>query len=71
MPLLPSSEIKHRFQHHPPSPEKIEQHKSVREICEDLAHHINEFIPPGREQATALTKVEEVMFWANAGIARS
>jgi len=29
-----------------------------------------EEVPDGRERSVAMTKLEEVMFWANAGIAR-
>lgn len=30
-----------------------------------------ELVPDGREKATAITKLEEFMMWANAGIARA
>lgn len=71
MAITQSSEIKHRFNYHPPTAEKVLEHSTLREVCEELAHHINEFLPDGREKAVALTKVEEVMFWGNAAIARS
>ena len=32
---------------------------------------IAELTPPSREQSVALTKLDEVTFWANAGIARN
>ncbi|MER7726403.1 hypothetical protein [Streptomyces sp. NPDC096323] len=43
----------------------------MRQACRHLADQINEQVPAGREQALALTKVEEAMFWANAAIARA
>lgn len=43
----------------------------IRSSCSNLAIFIAQEVPPGREQALALTKLEEVMFWANAGIART
>lgn len=65
------SEISRRFDHHPPpSQDVIHQHELVRGEVRRLAHFINRTIPEGREQALALTKLEEVMFHANAGIAR-
>ena len=35
-----------------------------------FADLILSLVPEGREQSVAFTKLEEVMFWANAGIAR-
>jgi hypothetical protein len=35
-----------------------------------LADALNESLPEGREKAVVMTKLEEVMFWANAAVAR-
>ncbi len=35
------------------------------------ARGIRDYVPPGREQALALTKLEEAMMWAIAGIERA
>jgi hypothetical protein len=32
---------------------------------------IEEFVPSGREQSLALTKLEEMSMWTKAGIARN
>lgn len=65
-------DIDNRFDFHPATTaEKRGEHGSVRAACKELAEFIVDRVPAGREQAVALTKVEEAMFWANAGIARA
>jgi hypothetical protein len=65
-------DIAHRFAFHAATTEqKRDAHTSVRESCRRLADELNERLPEGREKALAVTKLEEVMFWANAAIARA
>lgn len=59
-----------RFDFHPASPERQRKHQRVREGCKVLAEFLTKNVPAGRERSLAFTKLEEVMFWANAGIAR-
>lgn len=42
----------------------------LRGHCLAMAERLARLVPPGRELATALTKLEEVMFHGVAGIAR-
>lgn len=64
--------VDHDFAFHPATTdEKRNAHTSVREHCKELAHYIVDNVPMGREQSIALTKLEEVMHWCNAGIAKS
>lgn len=42
----------------------------IRGKCFELAELIEQVVPEGREKSLALTKTEEAMFWANAGISR-
>ena len=60
-----------RFGYHPPievgATERIE---AVRGICEQAAREISELMPANREHALAMTKLEEAMFWAVAGVVR-
>lgn len=64
-------EISNRFDYHPPStPEVGAMHAEARAACEQLARHVLATTIPCREQSTALTKIEETMFWLNAAIAR-
>lgn len=64
-------DIDNRFAFHPATTdEKKNAHTSVRENCRLLAHFINNSLPDGREKSLAITGLEEVMFWGNAGLAR-
>jgi len=66
------ADIQNRFTYHPPAtPTRADQHRGMREACESFAHFLNSQVPEGREKSLAMTKLEEVMFWANAGLARS
>lgn len=68
---METNDIESRFNHPAPSPERVKVHESVRASARTLAHHWNGQLPEGREKSTAMTKLEEAMFWANAAIARS
>lgn len=68
---METTELNNRFVYHPPTPEKKTKHEDIRVRCEELAHAINALLPEGREKSLAITKLEEVMFWSNAGIARN
>ena len=63
--------IRNDFAYHvPPDASSAREHDMVREKCRDLALALEHLVPGGREQAIMLTKLEEVMHWANAGIAK-
>lgn len=69
---MSAEDIDHRFAFHPATTaEKVMAHGSVREDCRQLGQLLDEQLPDGREKALAITKFEEVMFWANAAIARN
>jgi hypothetical protein len=68
---MDSKELAHRFAYHPPKNDEIKhQHEGVRETLGMLAGQINEVLPDCREKSLAITELELVMFWCNAGIAR-
>lgn len=70
-PVMSDEDLENRFSFHPTNSSlKQEAHQSVREEALEFAKFIRNVVPPGREQALAITNLEEVMFWANAGIAR-
>lgn len=59
------------FKYHPPTGDNAEKFIQMRRLAHGLARQIVELCPDGRERATALSKLEESLFWANAGIARA
>ena len=68
---MPNPALEHRFKHHaPPNEDVIAAHATVRSVLLNAAMCVCELVPDGREQSTLVTKLEEAMFWANAGIAR-
>lgn len=66
------AELRRRFTYHAPRPElgQLERYARLRDETHALALRITELTPPGREQALALTHLEQAVMWANAAIAR-
>jgi hypothetical protein len=67
-----NAQIEHNFKYHPPVGNAADAHASVRKFLKEAAQLIDTVLPPnaGREKALAITKCEEAMMWACAGIAR-
>jgi hypothetical protein len=64
------ADLQNRFSYHAPDEFKIQRHTRIRSDAYKLALQIVENCPESREQSLALTKLEEVVMWANAAIAR-
>jgi hypothetical protein len=63
--------IDNAFTYHAPKPGQPEIYVRIRDQAKDLAYLIDDLVPDSREKSSALTKLEEAVFWANAGIARN
>jgi hypothetical protein len=62
--------IESDFTYHAPKGNQPEIYKTLRDTAKDLAILIANKCPDSRERSLALTKLEESIMWANAGIAR-
>lgn len=65
------TDIDNRFTYHSPDNDAGMKHSTVRNACKDMADLLNSVLPEGREKSLAITKLEEVMMWSNAAIARA
>jgi len=59
------------FTHHPPNQDQVERYQVIRSEAEALAGQLMVLCLPSRELSLAQTKLEEVVMWANAAIARN
>lgn len=68
---MDANDLANRFAFHAATTEeKRNAHTSVRENCKVLADFLNDKLPEGREKSLAITRLEEVMMWGNAALAR-
>ncbi|KIX13793.1 Acb2/Tad1 domain-containing protein [Dethiosulfatarculus sandiegensis] len=63
-------ELMNRFTYHAPKEGQPEKYEAMRAEALKLAELVNDSCPESREKSLALTKLDEVVFWANAAIAR-
>lgn len=69
--MLDSKDLANRFTYHPPVEEDIKKYELIRGVALSFSTVLNDLVPDGREKALAITHLEEVVFWSNAGIARN
>lgn len=63
-------DLENRFSYHPVTLETGPKYEAVRNECKELAYKLTALCPPSRELSLALTHLEDVMYSANAAIAR-
>lgn len=67
---LSIEELLTRFTYHNPVGGQPETYRAIRRRGLDFAAYLAATCPPSRELSLAITKLEEVVMWANASIAR-
>lgn len=63
--------LSNRYSYHAPKGDQVERYARIRAACLALARQIALDTPVSREQSTAFTALDTVMFNANAAIARN
>lgn len=64
-------DLSKRFSYHSPKDDQPPRYTQIRAKAHDLALYLVLNTPKSREQSTALTKLDEVVMFANAAIARN
>lgn len=59
------------FTYHPPKETQPPRYEEIRAKAKEFAEMLLLDCPRSRELSLALTKLDEVVFWANASIARN
>lgn len=57
--------------HHTPIGDQGERYDEIRRLAREYSRQLNELCPPSRELSIAQTRLEDVVFYANAAIARN
>lgn len=64
-------DLDRRFDYHAPDADRVGRHERVRAACKEFAEVLVDEVPVSRERDQALDKLEQALFYANAGIARN
>jgi hypothetical protein len=67
---MEKTELKNRFTYHAPKDDQPEKYETIRAEAHQYARSLILMCPDSRELTKAITHLEEVVFWANAAIAR-
>ncbi|MFH8771996.1 hypothetical protein [Streptomyces sp. NPDC017958] len=68
---MDAADIIRRFTFHPAdTDERRQAHEDIRSACLQLALMLHNELPVGAEKQSAMFRLEEVMFWATAAVAR-
>lgn len=62
--------IENDFTYHPPKNDEPEKYEQIRAKAKEYAELLVDLCPMGRELSLSLTNLDQVVFWANASIAR-
>ena len=69
--VIENPTIENNFSYHPPKEGQPEIYELIRSKGKELAYLLESTVPNSREKSLAMTKLEESIFWANAGVARN
>jgi hypothetical protein len=65
-----TAQVERNFTSYPVGDEQDKAMQDIREGCRVLGMLLDVKCPDSREKSLAVTNLEQVMFWANAAIAR-
>lgn len=66
-----NTQLENNFKYHSPKVGQHTKYTEIRNTAKEFALLVDELVPNSREKSLAMTKIEEAVMWANAGIARN
>lgn len=69
--MITQEDLNNRFTYHSPKNDQQNRYVIMRDHAKELVEFIVNNTPDSREQALAITNLEQAIFWANAAIARN
>lgn len=69
--MMEKKTIDNNFSYHAPTDKDVKHYEKIRSEAKRLCNIVNKICPDSREKSIAITKLEEVVMWANASIARN
>ena len=64
-------DLDNTYKHHEPKNDQVARYQNIRDYGKVLSGLVMAEVPESRERSLALTKIDEAVMWANAGIARN
>lgn len=69
--MTKQEQIEKNHTYHPPKGDQAGRYEAIRAMAKHVGINLVELCPESRELSVALTKLDEIVFWANASIARN
>ncbi|MFZ2992569.1 MAG: hypothetical protein WA061_02525 [Microgenomates group bacterium] len=64
-------DLDNKFSYHEAKGDQSVRYENIRKMAKDMAIMLDGLCPSSRELSLAMTNLEQVVFWANAAIARN
>lgn len=64
-------DLDNKFSYHELKGSQGTRYNNIRNMAKDMAIMLDGLCPPSRELSLAITNLEQMVFWANAAIARN
>ena len=68
---MDQKELENRFTYHPPKGDQTERYEKIRAGALGFAVFLDAMCPDSREKSIVMTKLDELVMFANASIARN
>ena len=68
---MDQKELENRFTYHPPKGDQAVRYEKIRSGALGFALFLNSMCPESAAKGNAMRALDEVVFWANASIARN